>query len=721
MADVDLIFGAKGAEEVLTAAAKIRGAGKNTRAEFDDLNRSAAAAFRATQTEAEKLAAQIVKVEQAIEKGQLGKLSVDEATKALDRMKQKLMQVTSAADDAADAMKLDDAKTQWKAIDQLAREFPDHVISAKDEVLDLGKETGKLKQANAGAFGDLRQIAGYAGGVGMAYAAVSKLKSILADVRAENERLASQARESIEGEGGLAQLAGSQKEYDALLQESRGYFAMGAGSSRDESAKLLFDLQSAGLSKEDRALFAEAKAKGVVGDAGQLAGGVSAMRASGSSSSTTDLVDKILAAGALSPGSAAEVARAAGKAGVGAQRAGVGEDELLASVAVLGKSVGSPEQGGTLARSLFKSLDKAAGPADTKEEQAKVAAAEKRLAEAKTQAADAEKNLAELKDSPAERRALDAKAALAAAEGKTLGANATPEQQAAREQNIERKRLLAERADTDLKRERIDREKAVSDARAGITDADSGLAGARDALGRKQSAGGLQKGSLASMLEQIKKREAAGESARDILGGDQEAVSAYGVLTGGGAGDFASLTQGIAAADKQDLFAQRLGLIDSSRDAAINSKKTQQGSDVSEQGLERGADQNDWEAMQAENRKNNPIWGRIKNATQDTAWFMGMDENTILNAHTNTSPALKNRRGREPLTSFEMASHTINNPELMEFANKQFGEGGLTADELDRARGMYEVAKQALEEQKKTNAALEKISTSGGGLRAGSG
>jgi cell division septum initiation protein DivIVA len=591
MSDVDLVFGSKGAEQVAGQAERVAGSGRKLKEEFENLSRGAMASFRQMLTPVEKLEQQIQQLEQAMKTGQLGKLSVEQAEATWNRLKVKLGEVKTAAAQAQDELERKESSRILEKSLAALEKYPESLKSASQEFVTLDNKIGDFGAKSDEAFGGVGKIGGYAAAVGMAYGAVAKLKEILADVRAENERLAAQARDSIDGEGGLAQLAGSQQEYDALLQESRGFFAMGAGTTRDESAKLLFDLQSAGLSKEDRALFAEAKAKGVVSDAGDLAGGVAAMKSSISTSSTTDLVDKILAAGSLAPGSAAQVARAAGKAGVLANQAGVGENELLASIAVLAKSTGSPEEGGTLGRSLFKSLDKA----------------------------------------------------------------------------------------------------------------------------------GMH-GDLAGMLKQVQERVAGGEKLRDILGGDTEAISAYGVLTGKGAGQFSALTKEIGAADAADLFSSRIGFTDTSRDAALGARQSQQGSDVSESGLERGADQNDYEAVQAENRRNNPIWGRMKNAWMDTQWLMsGGNTDAVLSGEAaRGTDASRNRMGRTPFSELEMRALQMEDAGLLKFAQEKFGAGGLTPDELERSRGMYEVAKQALDEQKKTNSHLEKLGA-GGGLRAGAG
>jgi hypothetical protein len=316
MSDVDLTFGSRGAESVLQQQDKIAGSGRKLKEEFADLNRSAVAAFRGTLTQAERLELQIESLDRAMEKGQLGKLTAEQAAQALGRLRGKLADVEQGTDKA------------------------------------FGSTS-------------VTMISQWAAGLAGPAAVLTSIADAMAKAHEQAQEIARMSESAIVSEGQLAQLAQNDPQFKAMLDESRAMFAAGAGESRDETANTVFSLHSAGVkSADDRLMYAEARSTGSVQDVAALARAAATIRANmGDEEVGTQRqqIAKAIIASELSPSKADELMTAAAGAGTAGKTLGLSDEQLLAGTATLATARGSASEGGTRLAAFLSAAEKAGG------------------------------------------------------------------------------------------------------------------------------------------------------------------------------------------------------------------------------------------------------------------------------------------------------------------------------------------------------------------------
>ncbi len=200
-------------------------------------------------------------------------------------------------------------------------------------------------------------------------AAIGAATSALRENAAQRERAAQRAMQSRAGLGSLSQLAATQGNtseertaaFRSLVDEARGYVASGAAADENEAGNLVFELAGADLNERDRAFAAQLRAAGTLTNVGGAAQAYDALKtALGAEEVGTfsQFASKGLQAASVAPGSFEQLPIAAAGAGGSAKKLGVSDEFLLAATAIVGKTLGSVDEGGTQVAALLKQIEK---------------------------------------------------------------------------------------------------------------------------------------------------------------------------------------------------------------------------------------------------------------------------------------------------------------------------------------------------------------------------
>ena len=225
---------------------------------------------------------------------------------------------------------------------------------AKDELLGV-------QQAGTAAFGAtaISQLTTFAAGFLSVSNAVGTVTSALNEMQAVRAQSAQKARESRMGMGSLAQVANSPEEMKQLTKKAEDLYAGGGAASKDEAARVVFAIKSAG-SMDQFELFKEMRATGLVESPDIMARAATTLLSSMGEEETgsiRDLVSKAFGASAYSPATAEAILEASARSGGTARALGYSDESVLAGTAVMSKTTGSAEIGGTALSSLLDSLD----------------------------------------------------------------------------------------------------------------------------------------------------------------------------------------------------------------------------------------------------------------------------------------------------------------------------------------------------------------------------
>jgi hypothetical protein len=194
-------------------------------------------------------------------------------------------------------------------------------------------------------------------------ALISTAVTGLRDVRTNLDELGRQQREDAPGLGELQQLTDDPDEMRRMVADAKKTFAEGGTKTLGEAGQVQFALESAGLGqyrKEMSDLLATKNLKGFE-DAKELIDSISAIMSSMGESETGDfqaVVSKAFGASKIAPARIHEILAAAASSGSQAQALGIGDEELLASVAAIAKIEKGAAPAGTQMESLLKQIEK---------------------------------------------------------------------------------------------------------------------------------------------------------------------------------------------------------------------------------------------------------------------------------------------------------------------------------------------------------------------------
>lgn len=181
------------------------------------------------------------------------------------------------------------------------------------------------------------------------------VQAVLGEMKQAADDAARSVQTSREGMGALAQFDPSQ--FGDLQKQARDLRSQGAADSIDSAAKMLFAMKSAGAEKSDIDTFAKLSKFGVVSDSAGMARSASALQtALGKDQAGTfaDIVGRALTASKYTPATAEALVQGAAKAGSFARTQGVGAESLLAGTAILSSAKGSAEEGGSRIAALLR-------------------------------------------------------------------------------------------------------------------------------------------------------------------------------------------------------------------------------------------------------------------------------------------------------------------------------------------------------------------------------
>ena len=275
-----------------------------------------------------------------------------EATKELDRTQQQM---------GREAQRIWE-QTRTPMEQQLERmlKLGELYDAGKIDAETYGRAVDQVGQKHQQAFGmeAVSALKNFASAFLPAISAADLLRQTLAEVGRLKDEAAQRDRSAEMSEGSLAEVAGGDPErFKALVAQSRG-IAASAGMERNQAAALTFAAASAGA-LDQVGTFAQLKGQGVVSDPEALMRATQTIQTAmgaGQTGSLRDITSRLLAAGEHSPKKIAQLGPAAALAGVNAQSAGVGVNELLAAVAVESEATGDASIAGTMQKSLQKTL-----------------------------------------------------------------------------------------------------------------------------------------------------------------------------------------------------------------------------------------------------------------------------------------------------------------------------------------------------------------------------
>lgn len=374
-------FDVRGAGKVVDANAKINAAIKKG---HRDLVKNLVKGNRALLADEGKSAAEKLK----ISKNTFRLIRGSERQAARERKKE--LDQTTAAQKAAGRVVERVAKANETSQERLNRKIRETKKAFKDASASpelLGKEIRRLKKdykkAQDGrdqAFGAnaISQLKSYALGFVSVGAAIRLVTGELQFHAAERERISQNAKQARFGLGELAQLAVTEGKTPAEreaahkrnLAEARAAFGSGAFLNVNEAGGTIFQLKSAGLSREDRDFAIDIRRGGAlknVGGTGKAFAALVSTLGKDKIGSFADLLDRAIQASEIAPALASEIPLQAARSGGSARALGIDIEFILAATARLAKARGSAEGGGTDLASFLKQLEKAVADPKVKE------------------------------------------------------------------------------------------------------------------------------------------------------------------------------------------------------------------------------------------------------------------------------------------------------------------------------------------------------------------
>jgi len=227
--------------------------------------------------------------------------------------------------------------------------------------------------ANAGkkAYGleALNQVKGMITGYIGISTAINLITTSLNEMAAAEAEAAQKAKDSRMGMGSLGQVAvgRTQEEREAdkkrLDAEARAIYMAGGAENLDQAARVRFALRSAGQD-EYIDLFTQLRSTGLVQTPDVMVRAATTLISSMGKEETGDaraLVSKAFGASLYSPATAEAILEASAKSGGSAGALKLRDEEVLAGTAIMSKTTGSADIGGTAFASLLRAIDKKRG------------------------------------------------------------------------------------------------------------------------------------------------------------------------------------------------------------------------------------------------------------------------------------------------------------------------------------------------------------------------
>jgi hypothetical protein len=253
-------------------------------------------------------------------------------------------------------MQIDKLKDTVKASKRFGSESQKASSRAAVGMAKTEKATGKLNTA----LGKISKFALPALAVA-AGAAVAKVLSELNQIKQAADEIGDTQTASFDASAQLASLAGGDpKKLASLRARQKAIFSQGGAKSLDEAANLVFALDSASITGQDK-LFGQISKSKIVEDTASFAKSANTLQTSlGKEEAGTirEITSKALAASSFSPASADKILDASAKAGSLGGGLNVRDESILAGTAILSKATGSAEQAGTQIKALLAELSK---------------------------------------------------------------------------------------------------------------------------------------------------------------------------------------------------------------------------------------------------------------------------------------------------------------------------------------------------------------------------
>jgi hypothetical protein len=413
------------------------------------------------------------------------------------------------------------------------------------ETSKLKDELGLVEDATDDAFGTVAvsKIGAMASAVLMATGPLVLYKKGLEETKAAIEKAKATAEATAPGAGELRQLANSQEEYDRLEGIAKRLRLSGAVKDLPQAYQTVFSLASAEFADDDSvAMFEKFGQQQVVENIGALAESTQVYKSSygpEEAGTAKQILAKSFAAAGDSPGTVQQVQAAIGNVGAVASGAGIPDEQVGAGIAVLAKTIGSPERADTTLTAFLMSTEEdryyRTAVEQLKTSKAAQADAQKAIVENEKKIADLEQQLVEKRGSMSDslRKQLDdAQRTLdRALEDQRLARTEAAKRGVGRRVDDARRKLSElEQANPDAATSTLERriatarEKATELA-ASLAEQDAAVAAAQKA----ESFGSLTGLSIRDRVTRIQSMNLSTAELQDLLG-RKEAIAAYSKL-----------------------------------------------------------------------------------------------------------------------------------------------------------------------------------------------
>lgn len=233
-------------------------------------------------------------------------------------------------------------KEAESAIRRINRELE----NTRRKALDAGKGFGRFSGA---------MVTGLVSGITSALS----LQRILTSVSQLLDETAAKQRASSKGLGNLVQLAGGDvSKRQKLISAAKQTFAEGGFNTLNESANLIFQLESAGALGQ-RAFFSQLQTVDEAADIAKTTALIRNNLGQAETGTLRQITSKVIAGALPATGvSPSDIARGSATAAVSAKALGLSDEELIAAVSRVSETTGSGDLAGTQVNSLLTALIK---------------------------------------------------------------------------------------------------------------------------------------------------------------------------------------------------------------------------------------------------------------------------------------------------------------------------------------------------------------------------
>jgi hypothetical protein len=229
----------------------------------------------------------------------------------------------------------------------------------RDQIHQVDRAQERAKDSSQGLFGRqaVQQIGSYVAGIVSVSTAIGTVRTIIQETRQELDELAQKHSSARSARSELAQLAGSNEEYQTLIEEANQFYTSGAVESRDEGARLRFAIRSAG---EDANLefYQKLGQSRIMQVQEALQYSTTLRKAFGrdETGGASDIMSKAFAASEAAQTTVPAILTGSARPAAMAYQLGLRDEEALAAVSATADSLGGAEGAGTAINSLFASI-----------------------------------------------------------------------------------------------------------------------------------------------------------------------------------------------------------------------------------------------------------------------------------------------------------------------------------------------------------------------------